>query len=141
MFLFFLFTFLFVYSKCGENFKVIKCLPIKLSSCRSNNAQESDLKKSNIFEEIFSLVFWFILGLYFTKYVCIVKSQTVVLFNFGPFCPKVTVHIFGPLYPKFDPHNELDNLISTELDNPWISTELDSQIATELDNCQISTES
>jgi hypothetical protein len=36
-----------------------------------------------------------------------------------------------------DPHTELDNLISTELDNPWISTELDSQISTELDNGQI----
>jgi hypothetical protein len=41
---------------------------------------------------------------------------------------------------KTDPHIELDNLISTELDNPLISTELDSQISTELDNCQISTE-
>ena len=39
-----------------------------------------------------------------------------------------------------DPHIELDNLISTELDNPLISTELDSQISTELDNSQISTE-
>ena len=44
------------------------------------------------------------------------------------------------LHKYVDPHIELDNLISTELDNPWISTELDSQISTELDNCQISTE-
>ena len=39
-----------------------------------------------------------------------------------------------------DPHTELDNLISTELDNCLISTELDSEISTQLDNCQISTE-
>ena len=36
--------------------------------------------------------------------------------------------------PKSDPHTELDNLISTELDNPWVSTELDSQISTELNS-------
>ena len=39
-----------------------------------------------------------------------------------------------------DPHTELDNLISTELDNCLISTELDSEISTQLDNCQISTQ-
>ena len=42
--------------------------------------------------------------------------------------------------PHLDPHTELDNLISTELDNCLISTELDSEISTQLDNCQISTE-
>ena len=41
---------------------------------------------------------------------------------------------------KTDPHTELDNLISTELDNCLISTELDSEISTQLDNCQISTQ-
>ena len=41
---------------------------------------------------------------------------------------------------KSDPHTELDNLISTELDNCLISTELDSEISTQLDNCQISTQ-
>ena len=41
---------------------------------------------------------------------------------------------------KKDPHTELDNLISTELDNCLISTELDSEISTQLDNCQISTQ-
>ena len=40
----------------------------------------------------------------------------------------------------WDPHTELDNLISTELDNCLISTELDSEISTQLDNCQISTQ-
>ena len=39
-----------------------------------------------------------------------------------------------------DPHTELDNLISTELDNCLISTELDSEMSTQLDNCQISTQ-
>ena len=41
---------------------------------------------------------------------------------------------------RMDPHTELDNLISTELDNCLISTELDSEISTQLDNCQISTQ-
>ena len=41
---------------------------------------------------------------------------------------------------KTDPHTELDNLISTELDNCLISTELDSEISTQLENCQISTQ-
>ena len=45
----------------------------------------------------------------------------------------------GLLEPT-DPHTELDNLISTELDNCLISTELDSEISTQLDNCQISTQ-
>ena len=45
------------------------------------------------------------------------------------------------IIPVFsDPHTELDNLISTELDNCLISTELDSEISTQLDNCQISTQ-
>ena len=52
------------------------------------------------------------------------------------------------IHPKYykqskeaaDPHTELDNLISTELDNCLISTELDSEISTQLDNCQISTQ-
>ena len=41
---------------------------------------------------------------------------------------------------NLDPHTELDNLISTELDNCLISTELDSEISTQIDNCQISTQ-
>ena len=45
-----------------------------------------------------------------------------------------------PLVYVWDPHTELDNLISTELDNCLISTELDSEISTQLDNCQISTQ-
>ena len=49
-----------------------------------------------------------------------------------------TVHT--RLGKKRDPHTELDNLISTELDNCLISTELDSEKSTQLDNHQISTE-
>ena len=46
----------------------------------------------------------------------------------------------GDILATTDPHTELDNLISTELDNCLISTELDSEISTQLDNCQISTQ-
>ena len=41
---------------------------------------------------------------------------------------------------QWDPHTELDNLISTELDDSLICTELDSEISTQLDNSQISTQ-
>ena len=66
--------------------------------------------------------------------------------------PPFIAHCASSLYSLFpmrcvatfkvilDPHTELDNLISTELDNCLISTELDSEISTQLDNCQISTQ-
>ena len=55
---------------------------------------------------------------------------------FFPICKRKEFILFQLL----DPHAELDNLISTELDNCLISTELDSEISTQLDNCQISTQ-
>ena len=52
---------------------------------------------------------------------------------------RVLSRFFDRVGHETDPHTELDNLISTELDNCLICTELDSEISTQLDNCQIST--